>query len=84
MRGKTELIVDEFTNLPISRQRKWQLRHPEQQKEINKKLFKSLNYKIKHREYARKRNGSVKRNFGCKSYKDEAKLKEFLKFLGNG
>lgn len=29
--GRT-LIVDEYTDLKVSRQRKWQLRHPEQQK----------------------------------------------------
>lgn len=27
-------IQDEFTNLPVSRQRKWQLRNPEKQREI--------------------------------------------------
>lgn len=35
--GKTSKIFDKFTDLKVSRQRKYQLRHPEETKEIRKR-----------------------------------------------
>lgn len=34
-------IIDEYTDLPVSRQRKWQLRHPEKQKVIKDRYNRS-------------------------------------------
>jgi hypothetical protein len=34
-------IFDEFTDLSVSRQRKWQLRHPEKNREIQKRYKES-------------------------------------------
>ena len=33
-KGYNSKIFDKFTDLKVSRQRKWQLRHPEKDKEI--------------------------------------------------
>ena len=37
MKQSTKKIIDEHTEKPVSRQRKWQLRHPEKQKILNKR-----------------------------------------------
>jgi len=34
-------IIDKFTNLPVSKQRKWQLRNPKQSREITKRYEES-------------------------------------------
>ncbi len=52
-----KLIIDEFTDLPISRQRKWQLRHPEKSKAINHRYWHSDKCRKRVREYMRKRTG---------------------------
>src|SRR5690348_12723994 len=48
-------IQDEFTDLPISGQRKWQLRNPEKHKAIQrnaqKKYRSSPKYKAAHRKW---------------------------------
>ena len=38
-------IIDEFTDLPISRQRKWVLRHPDRAKECQRKSYASTQFK---------------------------------------
>lgn len=50
--GKTTKIIDNFTDLNVSRQRKWQLRHPEAQKAIWKRYAKKTRakYLLKNRE----------------------------------
>lgn len=45
MRAK---IIDEFTDLPISKQRKHQLRNPQKHKEQRKRWAQSPDGKIKH------------------------------------
>lgn len=37
-------IIDRFTDLPISGQRKWQLRHPDKVKIMDHKRCKSFQY----------------------------------------
>lgn len=69
-------IIDEFTNLPVSHQRKWQLRHPEKQREIKRRFEKSLKYRIRKREWMRKKLGCKKRRFGSKSYLEEERKNE--------
>ena len=39
----SQLIIDEFTNLKVSRQRKYQLRNPEKNRELKKNIIKLLN-----------------------------------------
>lgn len=39
-------IDDQFTHLPVSRQRKWQLRHPEHSAEIKRKYETSEKRRI--------------------------------------
>lgn len=39
-RNKMRKIFDKYTNLPLSRQYKWQLRHKQQHLEYRKKLMK--------------------------------------------
>ena len=41
----TAKIFDKFTDLPVSRQRKWQLRHPGKAKKAFKKFSVSDTYK---------------------------------------
>lgn len=49
-------IIDEFTDLPVSRQRKWALRHPEKYKALKKRFYHSENgkaYRAKNKEKER-------------------------------
>ena len=69
-------IIDEFTDLKVSRQRKWQLRNPELAKIINKRFNTSLKGLVWHREVMRKRKGITRRNLNAKSYRLERKLNE--------
>lgn len=60
-------IQDEFTDLPISKQRKHQLRRKKGGKCIlcGKPLvfaFRCLDCQVAFREYIRKRNGAIRRN----------------------
>ena len=64
-------IIDEYTNLPVSRQRKWQLRHPEKEKELSAKHRKTLKWRVTQREWARKRYNYKHRRFSAESYRDE-------------
>ena len=71
----TQKIEDEFTHLPVSRQRKWQLRHPEKQRVIRKRFDKSLRRRIYARELGRKKYGWEERYLWAKSYKEEKKIR---------
>lgn len=79
-------IIDEFTDLPVSNQRKWQLRKSAQGLCIicgNPKDHESAEHCATHylamlkrkrvpsREYARVRFGYVTRYMGAKSYEEE-------------
>ena len=60
-------IVDEFTELPISRQQKWQLRRAKEGRcvicgEPKATAWHRLKHAIANREWARKYSGSVRRN----------------------
>jgi hypothetical protein len=60
-------IVDEFTDLPISRQQKWQLRRAKEGRCVicgDKKVtaWHCLKHAIANREWARKYSGSKRRN----------------------
>jgi hypothetical protein len=60
-------IVDEFTDLPISRQQKWQLRRAKEGRcvicgEPKVTAWHCLKHAIANREWARKYSGSVRRN----------------------
>ncbi len=75
-RGRRK-IQDEFADLPVSRQRKSQLRrHRDGLCIICGQPRCSSHYCLKHflasRERQRNRQGSVKRNLGSKSYQLEA------------
>jgi len=69
-------IVDEFTHLPISRQRKYQLRMQRDQRctecgEPAVKASRCLKHLIKARERQRKSRGLKRRYYGTLSYKLE-------------
>lgn len=51
---KTQLIQDEFTDLKVSRQRKWQLRHPKKSRLIQKRYQQSERGKRLARERSRR------------------------------
>jgi hypothetical protein len=60
-------IIDEFTDLPISRQQKWQLRRAKEGRcvicgEPKATAWHCLKHAIANREWARKYSGSVRRN----------------------
>jgi hypothetical protein len=60
-------IVDEFTELPISRQQKWQLRRAKEGRCVicgqpKVTAWHCLRHAIANREWARKYSGSVRRN----------------------
>jgi hypothetical protein len=60
-------IVDEFTEMPISRQQKWQLRRAKEGRcvicgEPKVTAWHCLKHAIANREWARKYSGSVRRN----------------------
>jgi hypothetical protein len=60
-------IVDEFTDLAISRQQKWQLRRAKEGRcvicgEPKMTAWHCLKHAIANREWARKYSGSVRRN----------------------
>lgn len=44
-------IFDQFTNLKVSRQRRWQLRHPESQKALRKRFDQSEKGRVVQRRY---------------------------------
>ncbi len=71
-----EKIIDEFTDLNISRQRKEQLRNPEAFKARKRKYDTSLKGMIAGRESHRKRLGTKRRNLNAKSYRMERALNE--------
>jgi hypothetical protein len=52
-------IQDEYTDLPISRQRKYQLRHPEKQAEIYRSWKKSEKGKATNKRYYEKKKLST-------------------------
>ena len=83
-------IIDKFTNLPISRQYKYQLRKYKQRKCIicGRKLdfknrnyckFHRINHMISNRENQRKYIKAKKRNFWAESYKYGEKIELFKK-----
>jgi hypothetical protein len=60
-------IVDEFTELPISRQQKWQLRRAKEGRCVicgdpKVTAWHCLKHAIANREWARRYSGSVRRN----------------------
>jgi hypothetical protein len=60
-------IIDEFTDMPISRQQKWQLRRAKEGRcvicgEPKVTAWHCLKHAIANREWARKYSGSVRRN----------------------
>ncbi len=57
-----QLITDQFTELPVSRQRKWQLRHPEKQKEYLDIYIHTEKGKLMFRHKYHKRIGKVFEN----------------------
>ena len=72
-------IADEFTDLNVSRQRKYQLRKAKAGRcaECGRELATALYCKacaakmrIKNREWARQNLGCVRRNLRAKSYRD--------------
>ena len=70
-------IVDEFTNLPISRQRKYQLRMQRDSRctECGEPAIKGsrcLKHLVKARERQRKKRGLKRRYYGTLSYKLQA------------
>jgi len=70
-------IQDEFTNLPISRQRKYQLRMQRDCRctecgEAAVQGSRCLKHLVKARERQRKKRGLKRRYFGTLSYKLEA------------
>ncbi len=71
-----EKIIDEFTDLNISRQRKEQLRNPEAFKARKRKYDTSLKGMIVGRENHRKRVGHTRRNLNTKSYRMERESNE--------
>ena len=73
----TRKIHDEFTDLPVSRQRKSQLRRQRDGLCIicgqpQSSSHDCLKHFLAARERQRNRQGSVRRNFGSKSYQLEA------------
>lgn len=44
----TAKIIDEFTDLAVSRQRKWQLRHPDKNKSINTRHHQTEKFKTRN------------------------------------
>ena len=58
----TKKIVDKFTHLNVSRQRKWQLRNPAKSKILYKRFKTSLKGLVNSREQARKRTNAGRRN----------------------
>ena len=60
----TQKIIDKFTDLSVSRQRKWQLRHPKESKIIWKRYVKSPKGKAHIKKYMRE---YYKRKLSCKS-----------------
>ena len=72
-------IIDEFTELPISRQQKWQLRRAKEGRCVicgqpKVTAWHCLKHAIANREWARKYSGSVRRNETL-TYKLAAKVK---------
>ena len=70
-------IQDEFTDLPISRQRKYQLRMQRQQRctecgEPSIQGSRCLKHLVKARERQRKKRGLKRRYFNTLSYRLEA------------
>jgi len=70
-------IVDEFTQLPISRQRKYQLRMRRDKRciicgEPAAESSLCLKHLVKAREWQRKKFGIKRRNYNSRSYKLQA------------
>lgn len=71
MRYKTQKIIDEFTDLPVSRQRKHQLRHPELYRE------KARRFRRNHPGYDKRYltpEGKIKRQAWVEKNKQNLKL----------
>ena len=51
-----EKIIDEFTNLPVSRQRKWQKRHPVKNKILRDRYDNSMKGKETKKRYMKEYN----------------------------
>ena len=85
MKRGTKIIQDEFANLPVSSQRKTQLRYQRDglcvicgQPRCSSQHYYCLKHLIAKRERQRKYVGSIKRNCS-KSYQLEASAKVALK-----
>lgn len=73
-------IMDRFTDLPVSRQRKYQLRMKARKRciicgEPVVRTAYCLYHMVKYRELARARVGARRRNYGAQSYQIEMALK---------
>lgn len=74
---KTNYIIDEFTHLPISRQRKYQMRRQRDKRctecgEPAAKGSRCLKHLVKARERQRKKRGLKRRYYNTLSYKLQA------------
>ena len=74
---KTNYIIDEFTHLPISRQRKYQMRRQRDKRctecgEPAAKGSRCLKHLVKARERQRKKRGLKRRYCNTLSYKLQA------------
>jgi hypothetical protein len=72
-------IIDRYTNLPVSRQRKYQLRMKARKRciicgEPAVRTTYCLYHMIKYRELARARVHAQRRNYGARSYQIEMAL----------
>ncbi|MCX8090962.1 MAG: hypothetical protein N3I86_08525 [Verrucomicrobiae bacterium] len=73
-------IIDRFTNLPVSRQRKYQLRMKARKRciicgEPVVRASYCLYHMVKYRELARARVNAQRRNYGARSYQIEMALR---------
>jgi tRNA(Ile)-lysidine synthase TilS/MesJ len=73
-------IKDKFSNLPVSRQRKYQLRMARDRRcvicgESAVGRFYCLKHMVKVRERARRKIGAKKRSKGARSYRLEQEMK---------
>ena len=74
-------IQDEFTKLPISRQRKYQLRMQKQKRctlcgEVAVTRSRCLAHAVKFREYSRQKLQLRRRYYGAQSYGSDAKTRK--------
>ena len=71
-------IIDEFTDLPISRTKKWELRNPEKAREMKNFYSRNRNKRLERmvycREFRREQDDHKKRYMNSKSYQLQKQL----------